>query len=101
MVLRRDQAEATVMKHLDIGYPAFMVQVYISRIVQRLYAGGHGLALMPLESGYAQLSGNDALSLILQAARAIGLNPQGKEAQIAAGIAKLNSAGYQFVRRVA
>lgn len=101
MVLRRDQAEATVMKHLDIGYPAFMVQGYISKIVQSLYSGGYGIALLPLEAGYQQVSDREALQLILGAAKAIGLNPQGKENQIAAGIVKLNVAGYHFVRRVA
>ena len=101
MVLQRDQADAVIMKHLDIGYPAFMVQGYISRIVQSLYAGGYGIALLPLEVRYQQVSDHEALQLILGAARAIGLNPQGKENQIAAGIVKLNVAGYHFVKRVA
>jgi len=101
MVLQRDQADAATMKHLDFGYPAFMVQGYISKIVQSLYAGGYGIALLPLEAGYQQISDHETLQLILEAARSIGLNPQGKENLIAAGIVKLNVAGYHFVKRVA
>jgi hypothetical protein len=100
MVLRRDQAEATVMKHLDIGYPAFMVQGYISRIVQALYKSGFGLALMPLEAGYQQVSPSEALGLICSSARAVGIDPKGQEQKIAAGISRMSGAGYQFVKRV-
>jgi hypothetical protein len=101
MVLARDQAESAVMKYLDVGYPAFMVQGYISKIVQRLYSSGYGLALRPVEAGYQTVAGNEALTMVLSAARATGLNPQGKEAQIAAGLSKLNAANYCFVKRIA
>jgi hypothetical protein len=101
MVLRRSQAEETIMKNLNFGYPAFMVQGYISRIIQHLYKQGLGIALKPLEAGYQQISGNEAIGHVISSAQFIGLNPDGQAQQkIANGIADMNSKGYIFVKRV-
>jgi hypothetical protein len=101
MVLKRDQAEATVMKNLNLGYPAFMVQGYVSKIVQGLYGNGYGLALTPIEAGYQAIPLKAAAKIVLVAVHGAGLDPKGFETKISDGVASMSLKGYVFVKRVA
>ena len=100
MVLNSSQALDACIQHVPMGLPAALVRGQLSRVVDSMYRQGYGLALKPVESGYSELTAQEAVFQILLSANQSGVNIAAYAQRISQGVQALASKDYVFVRRV-
>jgi hypothetical protein len=100
MVIRAPEAEKVILETVDFGVPQFLVSGQVKQIAAWLYSQGYGLALLPLEAGYSQLSSQQAFGVVMAALKAQGLSLDVSR-QVSDGLAKMAAKNYVFVKRTA